>query len=352
MADISADITTKAVLEGGYSTFGSFSGQLEKPGDHDWIKVTLEAGKTYGFFASFLNTDSFTTGDSTLSLRDATGAELKFMDDGGVGFNSYLSYNITISGTYFIDIGELNNNNSGNYGLYMTVPGLLELQSDGNDVENNIAFLNHTVVGGKGADYLQAGSDPCTLLGEQGNDILIGRDSGDYISGGLGHDTIAGAAGGDILFGDAGDDDMSGDEGNDELYGSSGNDIMDGGSGGDVLFGASGRDVMTGGSENDQFVFTSLSDSKKGANRDVITDFSQVDGDFINLSGIDAKTGGSDNAFKFIGTHVFHHKAGELHCVQKGDFQIVEGDVNGDGKPDFQIEVHGGGPLHATDFVL
>ena len=69
----------------------------------------------------------------------------------------------------------------------MTVPGLLELQSDGNDVENNIAFLNHTVVGGKGADYLQAGSDPCTLLGEQGNDILIGRDSGDYISGGLGH---------------------------------------------------------------------------------------------------------------------------------------------------------------------
>ena len=115
MADISADITTKAVLEGGYTNFGSFSGQLEKPGDHDWIKVTLEAGKTYGFFASFLNTDSFTTGDSTLSLRDATGAELKFMDDGGVGFNSYLSYNITISGTYFIDIGELNNNNSGNY---------------------------------------------------------------------------------------------------------------------------------------------------------------------------------------------------------------------------------------------
>jgi Ca2+-binding RTX toxin-like protein len=104
----------------------------------------------------------------------------------------------------------------------MTVPGLLELQSDGNDVENNIAFLNHTVGGGKGADYLQAGSDACTLLGEQGNDILIGRDSGDYISGGLGHDTISGGSGGDILFGDAGDDDMSGDEGNDELYGSSG----------------------------------------------------------------------------------------------------------------------------------
>ncbi|HEY8277449.1 MAG TPA: calcium-binding protein [Methyloceanibacter sp.] len=353
MPDILASVKTQAVLEGGYTNFGSYSGQLEKPGDHDWIKVSLEAGKTYEFFASFLNTDSFTTGDSTLRLRDAAGAELTpLIDDGGVGFNSYLSYSVTTSGTYFIDIGELNDNNSGNYGLFMSLPATRLLLTNDNDTDTSVAFGSYTIVGGKGADYTQAGSDACTLLGEQGNDILIGRDGGDYISGGLGHDTIAGGAGGDILFGDAGDDDMSGDDGNDELYGSSGNDIMDGGTGGDFLFGGSGRDVMTGGSDNDQFVFTSLSDSKKGANRDVIADFSQADGDFINLSGIDAKTGGGDNTFKFIGTHVFHQKAGELHCVQKGDFQIVEGDVNGDGKPDFQIEVHGGGQLHATDFVL
>lgn len=352
MTDIPANITTKAALEGGFTTLGSFSGQLEKPGDHDWIKVSLEAGTTYEFYASFLNTGSSNIGDSTLSLHDATGAELKFVDDLGVGFNSFLSYQITTTGTYFIDVGELNDNNSGDYGLFMTVPALLELQSDGNDVENNIAFLNHTVVGGKGADYLQAGSDPCTLLGEQGNDILIGRDGGDSISGGLGHDTIDGAGGEDVLFGDAGNDDMSGGNDGDHLYGGTGDDHMDGGAGTDLFIGGSGKDFLTGGADKDLFFFLSLSDSKSGANRDVITDFSQVDGDLIILGPIDAKMGGADNAFKFIGTHGFHHKAGELHCVQKGDFQIVEGDVNGDGKPDFQIEVHGGGPLHATDFSL
>lgn len=354
MADIPASVKTQAVLEGGFSTFGSFSGQLEKPGDHDWIKVSLEAGITYEFFASFLNTDSYTTGDLTLSLHDATGAALTpLIDDGGVGFNSYLSYHVTTSGTYFIDIGELNDNNSGDYALFMAVPALLELQSDGNDVENNIAFLNHTVVGGKGADYLQAGSDPCTLLGEQGNDILIGRDGGDHISGGLGHDTLSGGLGKDALFGDAGDDDMSGGDDNDNLYGGAGSDIIDGGAGLDLLLGGSGRDVLTGGADQDQFIFTSLSDSRNGANRDVITDFSQVvDHDLINLLAIDAKKGGADNAFMFIGKHAFHHKAGELHYIQNSAFQIVEGDVNGDGRPDFQIEVHGGGALHATDFIL
>ena len=117
MTDILASVKTQAVLEGGFADLGSFSGQLEKPGDHDWIKVTLEAGTTYQFFASFLNTGSYTTGDSTLALRDSTGAELAFSDDGGVGYNSYLSYQITTSGTYFIDIGEYNNNDTGDYGL-------------------------------------------------------------------------------------------------------------------------------------------------------------------------------------------------------------------------------------------
>jgi len=30
----------------------------------------------------------------------------------------------------------------------------------------------------------------------------------------------------------------------------------------------------------------------------------------------------------------------------------VEGDINGDGKADFQIEVHGAGKLVADDFIL
>jgi Ca2+-binding RTX toxin-like protein len=372
MADIPASVTTKAELEGGYSGFGSFSGQLEKLDDHDWIRVSLTAGQTYQFYASFLNTGSHTDGNSTLRLRDATGAQIAFADDGGVGENSLLSYPITTTGTYFIDVGEVAGNRTGDYSLYMTTPAptLLDLLTDDNDIAAT-AFLNHTFVGGKGADTIQAGFDACTILGEQGNDILTGGQDNDHISGGLGHDTIDGDAGDDVLFGDAGDDDMSGGNDSDNLFGGAGDDTIDGGAGidfllgdsggdnlsggagGDFLIGGSGKDFLTGGADGDVFVFISLSDSKRGVTRDVITDFVDA-GDVISLSAIDAKTGGADNAFKFIGSHAFHHKAGELHYKIDAahDRVIIQGDVNGDGKADFEIELSGLQQLQPGDFSL
>jgi len=51
----------------------------------------------------------------------------------------------------------------------------------------------------------------------------------------------------------------------------------------------------------------------------------------------DAKKGGADNAFHFIGTTKFHKKKGELYYVVKNGDATVEGDVNGDGKADFAI---------------
>ena len=44
--------------------------------------------------------------------------------------------------------------------------------------------------------------------------------------------------------------------------------------------------------------------------------------------------------FKFIGDKHFHHKAGELRLVKHGTYVTVEGDVDGNGKADFQIDVH------------
>lgn len=113
---------------------------------------------------------------------------------------------------------------------------------------------------------------------------------------------------------------------------------------------------MTGGSSNDLFDFDSIADSKKGLLRDVITDISGLGGgdlDKIDFSDIDAKKGGADNAFKFITSH-FHNKAGELLVKFNAavDIAIVSGDVNGDGKADFQIEVHTTELLQNLDFVL
>jgi len=89
--------------------------------------------------------------------------------------------------------------------------------------------------------------------------------------------------------------------------------------------------------------------------RDFIGDFET--GDVIDLSLIDAdkKTPG-DQAFNFIGTNVnFTKVAGQLRSVWTADSQIVQADVNGDGKADFAIEVSDPGhaiTLSAGDFIL
>jgi Ca2+-binding RTX toxin-like protein len=128
------------------------------------------------------------------------------------------------------------------------------------------------------------------------------------------------------------------------------NDHLNGGDGDDFLAGGFDKDILMGGAGDDMFEFNSIKDAKKG---DVIKDFSTgSDIDLIDLEGIDARMGGADNAFKFIGTHAFHHKAGVLHYVKSHGSAIVEGDVNGDGRADFHIQVNHVHALTADDFIL
>jgi serralysin len=143
--------------------------------------------------------------------------------------------------------------------------------------------------------------------------------------------------------------------GDDTLFGDADNDTISGKGNSDFIIGGLGKDSLTGGEGDDFFSFTSAKDSIKGANHDVIEDFDILIGehDQIDLRSIDAKKGHGNQAFHFIGAAKFHHKAGELHVLDKGvgGFR-VEGDTNGDGKADFQIEVHSGELLAKGDFPL
>jgi hypothetical protein len=136
-------------------------------------------------------------------------------------------------------------------------------------------------------------------------------------------------------------------------------DLLPGTSMDDLIFGGLGKDIMDGFDGSDIFDFNSKSETLKGANRDVIFDFDGVkdagdDLDRIDLSGIDAKKGAGNQAFKYIGAHKFHHKAGELQVKYNAvaDIAIVSGDINGDGRADFQIEVHSAAALAKADFIL
>jgi len=203
---------------------------------------------------------------------------------------------------------------------------------------------NDTFSGGKGNDKLNGGA---------GNDVLSGGSGNDTLSGGAGNDALKGGAGHDTLKGGGGNDNLNGGGGNDTLFGGAGNDRLKGGGGDDVLQGDAGRDILSGGAGKDVFVFRKVADlGNKSGKTDKITDFSVKD-DTIDLSAIDANLVKNGNqAFKFDGKGELSGKAGSLVYQHIGNTTVVLGDIDGDGKADFAIDLNGKLKLTAGDFEL
>ena len=150
---------------------------------------------------------------------------------------------------------------------------------------------------------------------------------------------------------------IDGLETGDLLTGGAGANTLHGTVNADVLLGSTGNDTLTGGAGADTFAYLSLADSGiTAASRDIITDF--VNGtDRIDLSGIDANsTAIGNNAFTFIGTGLFSGggaaSAGQLRYGSVGTNTLIEGDVNGDGVADFQIQLTGNHTITAVDLVV
>lgn len=230
------------------------------------------------------------------------------------------------------------------------------------------------LIGGNGANTIDAsrfGGDLVVFEGLDGDDTLIGRRAGldlvrargdvnfvltDTSLTGLGTDALvdidraqlvggegdnlvdaAGFSRGSVnLSGGGGDDILLGGVAGDKIYGGLGDDLLRGGSGADMLWGGAGADV---------FEFTALSDSGVTPfTQDRIMDFSSVDGDRIDLSGLDADLstpgdqgfasfaeGGSfSGAFASSRALYFDRTAGTLF-----------GNVDADAAADFSIQLVG-----------
>jgi Ca2+-binding RTX toxin-like protein len=227
-------------------------------------------------------------------------------------------------------------------------------------IYGQVSFSNvESVVRLTDMDQIQFGDKKANqLTGGQDIDVMAGGGGNDTVSGGNGNDKLFGNVDNDRLAGGAGNDSLNGGSGQDRLAGGLGADNMTAGTGDDVLTGGQGRDVETGGAGADDFDFNTIGESAVGSGRDVITDFVHLFDD-IDLSGIDASARTAGNqAFHYIGSSAFHARAGEVRFVTinvtgtTGDKTLIEGDVNGDGKADFQIELRGLKVLDAGDFIL
>jgi serralysin len=246
------------------------------------------------------------------------------------------------------------------------------------EYQNNKASLIENAIGGSGDD---------TLVGNDADNVLTGGLGADALSGGAGSDTasyataaaavvvnlarpggntgdaagdtydsienLQGSGFADTLTGDSHANNIKGGAAADVLNGGGGDDTLVGNSGSDSLSGGAGVDDLYGGTGADKFMFN---DNQTGATKstaDTIFDFSRKQHDSINVHAIDAnsKVRGDQN-FTFIGSSSFDHHAGELRIIKTATDTYVVGDVNGDGKQDFVIDLHDVIKLSVDYFVL
>ena len=201
-----------------------FRGTLHTPDDTDAIRIHLSAGTSY--VISLEGMGSAPVADTYLRIFESNGDEIAFDDDGGVGFDSLLTFTPTVSGTYYIGASSFVGGHRGGY-----------------EISVNAEARN---TGTEGSDTLEGGSGSDTLSGLGGSDTLRGNDGEDRLLGGTGNDVVSGGRGGDWLWGQNGDDYLFGGDGVDILFGMSGNDVLFGDYGGDILLGGSGNDYIYG----------------------------------------------------------------------------------------------------------
>ncbi|MDH3542386.1 MAG: VCBS domain-containing protein, partial [Desulfobulbaceae bacterium] len=129
-----------------------------------------------------------------------------------------------------------------------------------------------TYYNGSGVNILDADGDGNNTT--PAFDVTFEADGN--IVGSSENEVIAGSSQNNLIHGSSGDDVISGGSGNDMLYGDIGDDILDGGAGNDYLTGGTGADTF-----------------KAGQGDDRIADYSQTEGDVVDISHV-IDTGAGD----------------------------------------------------------
>ncbi|WP_447794270.1 M10 family metallopeptidase C-terminal domain-containing protein [Pseudomonas farris] len=233
--------------------------------------------------------------------------------------------------------------------LFLT--GSENLRGTGND-------LNNVLVGGTGNDRLDGGAGDDTLDGGVGSDLMMGGDGADtyyvddvfdfVIDMGFSlseHDRVLSSIDYNI---NTNIEDLQ-FLGTDNLIGT-GNDVanrMTGNTGNNTLDGGLGTDTLTGGDGADTFVFNAWNETGIGNLRDVITDFSSLQGDKVDLTQFDANLlSAGVNGFTFIGANDFTG-AGQLRFID----HVLSGNVSGNTGADFEIQLIGVNSFSANELV-
>jgi hypothetical protein len=117
------DYPASTATTGKVAIGGSTTGNIERPGDADWFKVTLAPGKTYRFHLEGGDTGQGTLQYPVLQLLDGDGQKLRSdagsVDGPGPGWTSIVTYTAPSSGTYHVSC-EASGKHTGTYKISAT----------------------------------------------------------------------------------------------------------------------------------------------------------------------------------------------------------------------------------------
>ena len=152
--DYASNVGTSGVVAPG----GSIAGTVNVAGDHDWVRVSLDANTLYSITASGVASPN-------LSMRSASGAAVGGLDAFGSGTLGFMP---ATSGVYYIELAGVGS--TGNY--------TLSVAAVADDHRNNV-----TATG-------TVGNTASGVAGTASNDTLSGTPGNDVMDGLAGTDTV------------------------------------------------------------------------------------------------------------------------------------------------------------------
>ncbi|WNV09235.1 VCBS domain-containing protein [Tardiphaga sp. 709] len=261
---------------------------------------TLSAGTGNDVYA-------FGMTDGTDRITDVSGTDAIFIATHGAAM-SMLTATDNNNGTTHGDLVIQYN------GQQVTVMNHFDGGSSGANSIESIAFDGGSVYGYDlgTSSYAISNADPSNAGGARTID-LSASSAQNFIAGEDGAaNVITGGGAKDLIFGGSQ---------NDTLSGGAGNDLIQGGAGDDILMGGLGNDVLRGGSGADTFKFGA--GHIGAANLDSILDFSNAEGDKIDISGLLDGIAGVQADGSNINNYV--------HLTQNGGNVLVQVDTTGAG---------------------
>lgn len=113
---VSDDYASNSSTTGMVSIGGSYTGNIEHSGDHDWFRITATAGTIYQ-----VNVNGSSLTDPYVMILNVDGNLVASDDDSGAGLNAQALFKARLNGTYYVDVSGSQSFNIGAYTGSVTV---------------------------------------------------------------------------------------------------------------------------------------------------------------------------------------------------------------------------------------